>query len=75
MANGHRHIESVLLDIYEVEAEIRDEGRLPHLVCRLHNLEREYAMSVDQMILAEEAKAVIKLSPAKLRALRPVGFA
>lgn len=75
MASGNRHVESVLLDLIEIEAMIREDGRLPDLVARLHQLEREYLFSVDQMILNEEAGALIKLSPAKLRALRPVGLA
>lgn len=69
MASGNRHVESVLLDLIEIEAMIREDGRLPDLVARLHQLEREYLFSVDQMILNEEAGALIKLSPARLRAL------
>lgn len=77
MASGNyvRHIESVLLDLVEIEATIREDGRLPDLVARLHQLEREYLLAVDHMILNEEAGALIKLPPAKLRALRPVGLA
>jgi len=77
MAHGNyvRNVESVLLDLYEIEATIREEGRLPDLVARLFQLEREYLLAVDHMILQEEAGALIKLSPEKLRALRPVGFA
>ena len=77
MAHGNyvRHVESVLLDLYEIEATIREEGRLPDLVARLLQLEREYALAVDHMILNEEAGALIKLSRDELRALRPAGFA
>jgi hypothetical protein len=76
MASGNvRHVESVLLDLLEIEAMIKEDGRLPDLVARLHQLEREYLLAVDHMILQEEAGALIKLSPEKLRALRPVGFA
>jgi hypothetical protein len=78
MASGNnyvRHVESVLLDLVEIEAMIREDGRQPDLIARLHQLEREYLLAVDHMILAEEAGALIKLSPAKIRALRPVGFA
>jgi len=77
MASGNyvRHIESVLLDLLEIEAMIQEDGRLPDLVGRLNQLEREYLLAVDHMILNEEAGALIKLSPVKLRALRPVGFA
>lgn len=77
MASGNyvRHVESVLLDLLEIEAMVLEDGRQPDLIARLHQLEREYLLAVDHMILAEEAGALIKLSPAKIRALRPVGFA
>jgi hypothetical protein len=77
MASGNyvRHIESVLLDLLEIEGMIQEDGRLPDLIARLHQLEREYLLAVDHMILNEEAGALIKLSPEKLMALRPVGVA
>ena len=77
MASGNyvRHVESVLLDLLEIEAMVLEDGRQPDLIARLHQLEREYLLAVDHMILAEEAGALIKLPPAKIRALRPVGFA
>ena len=75
MASGNyvRHVDSVLFDIMDVEAQIREDGRQPDLVARLHQLMREHQLAVDAMIMAEEVGALVKLPPEKLRALRPVG--
>lgn len=77
MARGNkvRHVDSVILDLVEVEAQIREEGRLPDLVQRLHELMCEHQFAVDAMILAEEANALIKLSAEELRLIRVVGNA
>ena len=77
MARGNyvRHVDSVLFDIMDVEAQIREEGRLPDLVARLHQLMREHQLAVDAMIMAEEASALIKLSAEELRRIRVVGNA
>jgi len=77
MASGNyrRHVDSIILDIYDVEERMRDEGRQPDLVARYNQLLREHQLSVDQMILNEEVGALIKLPPSKLRALRTVGDA
>jgi len=77
MASGNyvRHVDSIILDIYDVEERMREDGRQPDLVARYNQLLREHQLSVDQMIMNEEAGALIKLSPSRLRALRPVGEA
>lgn len=77
MASGNyvRHVDSIILDIYDVEERMREDGRQPDLVARYNQLLREHQLSVDQMIMNEEAGALIKLSPSKLRVLRPVGEA
>lgn len=77
MASGNyvRHIDSIILDIYDVEERMREDGRQPDLVARYNQLLREHQLSVDAMIMNEEAGALIKLPPSKLRALRPVGEA
>lgn len=75
---AHRHTEDVWLDIVETESQLYVAGRAERadLAVRLFQLEREYALAVDHMILNEEAGALIKLPfRAELRALRPVGFA
>ena len=73
MASGSyvRHVDSVMFDIMEIEAQIREDGRQPDLVARLHQLMREHQLSVDHMIMAEEAGALV----ASRTPLRTVGDA
>lgn len=71
----YRHMETVLIDLAQVEWRISNEGCRPSLTKKLAQLKREYLRAVDRMILAEEAGALIKLPPEELRALRKVGSA
>lgn len=55
--NKVRHVDAIFLDLVEVEAMIREEGRLPKLVQRHRHLVREYRMAMDALLIAEDCGA------------------